>query len=162
MARADDLHTLLEELGLAGVEYVLVGGMAAVLHGAPITTLDIDIVHHRTEDNVDRLLGVLDRYGARYRGQPKGRALAPTKAALLGSGHHNLGTDLGPIDVLGALVGDIGYDALAADAETRKEGNLSIRVVSLRGLIEIKTRTNRAKDRLSLPILVALLEQKKI
>jgi hypothetical protein len=161
MARDDGLYSLLEELGNARVEYVLVGGMAAVVHGAPTTTFDIDIVHRRTDDNVTRLLSVLDRHGTRYRSQPKGRILAPTKEALLGQGHHNLITDLGPIDILGALVGDLGYDDLAADAETREEGNLSVCVVSLRRLIEIKSRTNRAKDRIALPILLALLDEQK-
>jgi hypothetical protein len=161
MTRGDGLYTLLEELGTAGVEYVLVGGMAAVVHGAPTTTFDLDIVHRRTGDNVTRLLSVLDRHGARYRDQPKGHALAPTREALLGQGHHNLATDLGPIDVLGALVGDAGYEDLLADAETREEGTLCVRVVSLRRLIEIKSRTNRAKDRLALPILIALLEEQE-
>lgn len=42
-----------------GVEFVVIGGMAGVLHGAPIATKDLDIVHRRTPENIARLLGVL-------------------------------------------------------------------------------------------------------
>ncbi len=161
MARAEDLYALLGELGRGGVEYVLVGGMAAVVHGAPITTLDVDIVHARTGENAARLLAVLDRHGARYRGQPRGRVVRPTLEGLLGDGHHTLATDLGPIDVLGALAGGKGYAELSTDAETRGDGELTVRVASLRALVEIKVATNRAKDRLALPVLLALLEGAK-
>jgi hypothetical protein len=48
---AADLTTLLERLVAAEVEVVLVGGLAAVVQGAPITTFDVDVVHRRTEEN---------------------------------------------------------------------------------------------------------------
>ena len=47
-----DLSTLLDWLATSSVEFVLVGGLAAVVQGAPITTFDVDIVHRRTEANV--------------------------------------------------------------------------------------------------------------
>ena len=51
--------SLLAELASSGCEFVLVGGLAAVAQGAPVTTFDVDIVHARTADNVDGLLAFL-------------------------------------------------------------------------------------------------------
>lgn len=81
------LTTLLTELAASGVEFILVGGLAAVAQGAPVTTFDVDIVHARTPDNVDRLLDFLTRIHARYRGRPGGQLLGPSRAALEGPGH---------------------------------------------------------------------------
>ncbi|MGB5547491.1 MAG: hypothetical protein WBM74_13035 [Polyangiales bacterium] len=55
-----DVGELLRHLTKARVEFIIVGGAAAVLHGAPITTEDLDIVHRRTGDNVARLKAALD------------------------------------------------------------------------------------------------------
>jgi hypothetical protein len=59
-----DSEAFLAELSAAGVEFIVVGGAAALLHGAPITTQDLDIVHRRTPENVERLLHVLLRLDA--------------------------------------------------------------------------------------------------
>lgn len=65
--KAADLGALLTALSDAGVEFIVVDGAAAVLQGAPITTLDLDVVHRRTPENVARLLGVLLRLNATMR-----------------------------------------------------------------------------------------------
>ena len=57
--KAADLPALLAALCDSGVEFIIVGGVAAVLQGVPITTNDLDIVHRRTPENVARLLEVL-------------------------------------------------------------------------------------------------------
>jgi hypothetical protein len=90
-----DLTTLLHDLAAAGVDFVVVGALAAVAQGAPITTHDVDIVHERSPANVDRLLAFLASVGARYRGRPGGQVLVPTREALLGTGHHFLMTASG-------------------------------------------------------------------
>jgi len=77
-----------------------VGGAAAVLHGAPIATQDLDIVHRRTEENVARLMNVLVRLDAIMRNDLANRGLRPTAAMLLGYGQMNLSTSLGPLDPL--------------------------------------------------------------
>ncbi len=105
MAASSDLTTLLGRLASSGVEFVLVGGLAAVAQGAPISTFDVDIVHRRTPDNVDRLESFLGAVNARYRHRP-GPPLAINRAALLGPGHALFMTDLGPLDVLGAIEED--------------------------------------------------------
>jgi hypothetical protein len=151
------LAQILTTLSKDNIEYILVGGMAAVLHGAPVTTQDIDIVHQRTSENVARLLAFLKKTNARYRGQPEGRILFPTEEVLLASGHNNLATDLGPIDILCELAPGQGYEQLLPHTVTMENEDTVIKVVTLEKLIEIKTETGRAKDRLMLPLLMKLL-----
>jgi hypothetical protein len=80
------LETLLETLAASDVEFIVVGLLAAVAQGAPVTTHDFDIVHRRTPDNVARLVDVLvNKLDARYRGRAD--VLRPTTDILAGAGH---------------------------------------------------------------------------
>ncbi len=160
MSEKEELSAILREMVDGEVEFILVGGMAAVIHGAPVTTLDVDIVHSRTEENISRLLAVLAKLDASYRGQPKGRVLRPEASALSGKGHNNLATVHGPLDLLCELDEGVGYDELLPDSERFDDGEIGIRVISLARLVEIKTATMRPRDRVMLPILLALLEKK--
>ncbi len=72
-----DLGELLRTLAAGNIEFIIIGGTAAVLHGAPTTTFDLDIVHRRTSDNVERLLVVLQNLDALVR-EPTHRRLRPT------------------------------------------------------------------------------------
>jgi hypothetical protein len=69
------LTTLLARLAASGTDFILVGALAAVAQGAPLTTLDVDVVHRREPGNVDRLIAFLDSVDARYRGRPAGQVL---------------------------------------------------------------------------------------
>lgn len=98
MAEPRDLTSLIEVLLDEKVDFVLVGALAAVAQGAPVTTHDVDIVHARTPENLDRLMSALGKLGARYRGRPAESPLAPDRRALATTGHSLLMTTLGPLD----------------------------------------------------------------
>ncbi len=153
-----DVGELLRRLVDAGVQFIVVGGAAAVLHGAPITTEDLDIVHRRTPENVSRLKGLLHELDAHVR-EIADRRLAPQESALLGEGHVLLSTRLGPLDCLGALVDGRGFEELVSHSESIEDEGAEFRVLDLSTLIDIKTKTGRAKDRLMLPVLIALAEE---
>jgi len=150
---------IIQELHNAGIEFIVVGGMAAVLQKAPILTEDLDIVHKRTPENVTSLLTWLLAHGAYHRFDLAERKLPPTEAALLGHGHLNLQTTAGKLDVLCELSEGEGYDELLSDTILLSEGTLPIRVLSLSRLITVKARVNRPKDRAVLPVLVATLDE---
>ncbi len=150
------LIDLLDALLAAEVEFVVIGGLAAVLHGAPIVTADIDIVHRRTEENIARLLGVLLPLRARARGDR--RELPPTESALRGRGHVLLDTDWGPVDVLCEVGDGQDFDWLLPRSELIGREGRSVRIVTLPTLIELKRAANRPKDRLAIPILMATLD----
>ena len=96
---AADLSALLDGLLEAGGEFVLVGGLAAVVQGSPVTTMDVDIVHSRSSGNITRLIGFLKSIGAVYR-RPDDKVIEPTETDLSEMGHMLFTTRLGPVDVL--------------------------------------------------------------
>lgn len=159
MVEQADLTTLLDRLVASGVEFILVGGLAAVAQGAPITTFDVDIVHERSPENVDRLLAFLATLNAHYRGRP-GLPLPPDRSALLGPGHSLFATDLGSLDVLGAIEGGRNYETLVPSSVTVQIEGHSLRVLSLEMLTELKRGSSDPKDRLRLPVLEAALKKR--
>lgn len=149
----------LEILARQGVELIVVGGVAAVLGGAPISTFDLDIVHDRTSANVERLLAALGELDARYR-DLTGRVLRPDAHGLAGAGHHLLLTRCGPLDVLGQIGAGHGYGDLLGDSVVQPIGALHVRVLGLEALIRSKTEANRDKDRAVLAILRRTLAER--
>jgi hypothetical protein len=152
--------TALRALHEGGVKFVIVGGLAAVLNGAPVNTLDLDIVPARDEANVARLLRVLDALDAIYRMQPE-RRLRPDASHLSSPGHHNLITNCGPLDVLGTIGGGLGYeDLLPHTVEMETGGGVRVRVLNLATIVALKEELAGEKDLAVLPILRRTLEQK--
>jgi len=155
-----NLTTLLARLAASRTEFVLVGGLAAVAQGAPLVTVDIDVVHRRAPENVERLLAFLGSVDASYRGRAPGQVLRPDRAALLGDGHHLLATALGPLDVLGAIEGGRGYESLQRETiEVEVEGQ-PVRVVRLETLADLKRGATSPKDRLVLALLEDTLRRR--
>lgn len=144
-----------------GVDFILVGGLAAVLNGAPVNTFDIDVVHSRDPANVERVRAVLDQLDAVFRMQPE-RRLKPNASHLASSGHLNLITRYGPLDLLGTIGRDLGYEELLPhSAELEIGDELRVRVLDLETLIAIKEELGGDKDRAMLPILRRTLEEKR-
>jgi hypothetical protein len=158
MPEPADLTTLLENLAASGIEFVLVGGLAAVAQGAPIATFDVDIVHRRSEANVDRLVAFLATIGAHHR-RP-GPPLPPDRAALLGPGHSLFTTDLGPLDLLGAIEEGRTYEALLPDTVAIDVAGRTISVLSLQAMVQLKRNSVHSKDKLRLPIFEAILRSR--
>jgi hypothetical protein len=154
-ARFDEL---LEHLAAHRVEFIVVGMTAGVLLGAPVTTFDLDIVHRRTRDNVERLLEALRILEAVYRHDSRG--LAPKESHLSGPGHQLLVTRLGDLDCLGTIDECRGYDDLLEQTEEMSlTSGRTVRVLSLTALIDAKERSGRPKDLAALPILRATLDE---
>lgn len=158
-SKVTDLPGLLAKLCDAGVEFIVVGGVACVIQGAPITTNDLDIVHRRTPENIARLLAVLLELDATMRYDFANRGLRPTTELLAGTGHLNLSTSLGPIDPLCELDG-LGFEELLDNTQSVTDEGRLLRVLDLPTLIAVKTKAGRPKDRLVLPILIATLEER--
>jgi predicted nucleotidyltransferase len=144
-----------------GVDFILVGGVAAVACGAPVNTFDVDVVPSREPANIERLLAVLESIDAVYRIQPE-RRLKPNATHLAGAGHQNLDTHLGRLDVLGSIGHGRTYeDLLPQTVEMNISEGVRIRVLDLETLIAVKEEVGGEKDRAVLPILRATLEEKR-
>jgi len=152
---------ILRALATHKVDFVLVGGVAAVIRGAPITTMDIDIVHSRTEANVARLGDALTELDAWYREHPD-KKLKPHRGFLLGQGHHLFMTREGALDVLGESVEGRTFEVLDKQSDTFElEPGLRVRVLGLRELVHIKEKLFRDKDQMTLAVLRHLLDDEE-
>jgi predicted nucleotidyltransferase len=140
-----DFLEILRALRAREVDFIVVGGVSGVLHGAPITTIDLDLVHSRSGANIDRLLLALADLEAFARGRGEQR-IRPDRSHLESPGHQLLTTKHGPLDLLGAVQGGRGYDDLLAHTVEMTLGPLAIRVIDLDTLIDLKEHLGREKD----------------
>ena len=147
-----DFEAILIPLANHAVDFVVVGGVCAMMNGAPIQTFDLDIVPDRSPKNLERLERALHELGAYYR-EHSSKRLVPEAARMTGAGHHLLNTSAGPIDVLGAIANGRDYaNLLPHTLEVALDDNHWIRVLDLATLIVTKQETGREKDLLMLPI----------
>lgn len=153
-----DFFKILETLSQHEVSYIVVGGVCAVLLGAPVTTFDLDIVPSLDKKNRVRLLAAIEELEGFYREQlPK--KLSPTLELLDSSGHHLLLTKYGPLDVLGSIGSDSSFSTLQNHVERiQLDNGIELKILDLRTLIEEKEKTKRDKDVGMLNILQAMLD----
>jgi hypothetical protein len=144
-----------------GVRYILIGGLAAILHGAPHVTTDADIVPEIGRDNLDRLSTALMELHARIRiaGEPAGIPFDHSGESLSRVQMWNLVTDRGNVDITFVPSGTRGYDDLARDARPMSVRGIEVPVASLADVIRSKEAAGRDKDRLVLPVLRRILEE---
>jgi hypothetical protein len=155
-----DYSAILRDLVKHNVDFIVVGGVSAVLQGAPIMTFDLDIVHATDEENIERLEGALDSMDAWYRMQPE-RRLKPQKSHLASAGHRLLMTQYGPLDVLGTIGHGHSYrELIQHTCVVEIMDQVTVRVLELGKLIDIKEETNGEKDRAVLPILRQTLRER--
>jgi hypothetical protein len=145
-----------------GVEYVVLGGFAAIVRGSPITTRDLAVIPDREVENLDRLGRALARMNARIRIDGDS---APTRidGPFLANMPHmlNLVTDFGEIDLTFTPAGSAGSYAgwrLNATQEEIGEG-LIVAVASIDDIIDSKRAANRPKDQMALPYLESLRDE---
>jgi predicted nucleotidyltransferase len=152
---------VLQTLADHGVAFIVVGGVSAVLRGAPINTFDLDVVHFTEPENVDRLLAALTELEAFYRFQPE-RRMKPDASHLGSPGHQLLMTKFGPLDLLGAIGKARSYRDLLPDAGEMDLGEgVSVRVLGLETQIAVKEEIGGEKDLAALPILRHTLEESR-
>lgn len=151
--------SILQLLAENEVELIIVGMLAGVLQGAPLTTGDVDILHRRTPDNVKRLLRALREIDAVYRHDP--RRLPPNESHLMGSGHQLLESKFGDIDCLGTIDdGKCFEDFIQCAVPMSIGGGGTLLVLDLDTLIDVKRRAGRPKDIAALPVLEATRDER--
>jgi hypothetical protein len=153
-----NLSSILRALCDYKVEFILVGGLAAVLQGAPIQTYDVDVVYSIAPSNLDRLLSFFESVDAIFRIQPTKR-LIPNVSHLGAAGHLNLLTRFGPLDLLGTIGRQLKFeDLLLHCTEMQLFVGQSIRILDLETIIAIKEQVAWEKDLAVLPVLRRTLQ----
>src|SRR5437870_9994611 len=102
---AVDLAQIIPPLVNGKVDFILIGGMAAILHGAARVTLDADIVYDRGASNLNRLAEVLQALKPTLRGAPPGLPFQLDVTTLRNGLNFTLTTDLGDLDLFGEVTG---------------------------------------------------------
>lgn len=159
-----DPVAILRVLDEHGVQFVVVGGIAARLRGAPLLTQDVDVTPSRSPLNLERLVGALEELDARLRTAPEPNGVPfPFDPGLLQSSNvWTLVTRFGDLDLVMSPAGTEGYADLSRDAEDLRvstDPELTVSVISLADVIRSKEAAGREKDRAALPLLRRTLEE---
>ena len=155
---ATNIEKLLKALYDQGVEFVIIGGAAAVLHGSAYVTGDLDVCYSREKENLKKLATALAPFKASLRGAPKNLPFRLDADSLKSGLNFTLTADLGDLDLLGEVAGLGGYADVLSFSEELELFGMRCKVLTLVGLITSKRAVSRAKDLRLLPELEALLE----
>ncbi len=143
------------------VDYVLIGGLAAVLHGSPLATFDADICPARDSANLERLASALREMDARIRTSdaPGGLRFGCDAFFLANVSLLNLVTQFGELDLSFTPSGTQGFSDLMQQARRLKLRDFEILVASLEDVIRSKEAANRPRDQIALPLLRRLRDE---
>ena len=145
-----------------GVEFVVLGGFAAIIHGSPLPTEDIDVIPSRSGANLERLATALKRLEAKIRTGDEPIETRIDAAFILNMPHMlNLVTRFGDIDLVFTPAGTLkNYEQwLERSRRAQIREGLVVAVADLDDIIASKTAANRPKDQRSLPYLESLRDQ---
>jgi hypothetical protein len=163
MADVGDPAALLRVLARHRVRFVVIGGIAAIAHGFPLPTEDVDVTPARDVENLERLAAALRELDARLR-LPRGRESVafPHDAEMLARADSwTLSTRLGDLDIVFQPAGTRGFDDLSRGATSVELGTrvkTRVLVAALADVIRSKEAANRPKDQAQLPALRQTLE----
>jgi len=156
-----DLKGLIPLLVHGGIEFIVVGGVAATVHGSTRLTLDLDIVYARNRENVSRLVATLASQKPYLRGAPPGLPFEWSDHTILSGLNFTLITSLGSIDLLGEIAGGGKYEDLLPYSIRANVFGVECLCLGLERLIFVKHAAGRPKDFEAIAELEAIREEKK-
>lgn len=141
-----DFRRVLRALTDAEIDFIVIGGLAAIMHGAGRATYDVDVVYARTPGNMQRIVKALAPFEPYLRGAEPGLPFKFDERTIHNGLNFTLLTSLGGVDLLGEVAGGGTYENLLGFA-TRVSGfGSEFLTVNLDKLIELKRAAGRAKD----------------
>jgi hypothetical protein len=146
-------------LGGRGVRWVLIGGLAAVTHGAPIVTQDVDVCYARDDENLERLAAALRDVHTELRGAEPDLPFLVDARTLRAGDAFKLTSDVGWLDLLGTPAGTAGFEDLSRTADAFDLFGQRVLVASVDDLIRMKRAAGRPKDLLAVEELGALRQE---
>jgi predicted nucleotidyltransferase len=150
---------LISRLSAAGVEFIIVGGVAGFAHGAARATQDLDVVYRRTPENLSRLVALFSNLDPYPRGAPPGLPFKWDERTMRMGINFTLRTNLGLIDLLGEITGGGAYEALLPFAISIEVHGTRCLCLDLPKLIAVKRAAGRPKDFEAIAELEAILEE---
>lgn len=144
------LLQIAEHLQRHHVEFLVIGGQAAVLLGSPLPTFDVDLCYRRTAENLKYLAEALKELHPTLRGAPPDLPFLLDAQSLALGANFTFTTDLGPLDLLGWVEPLGTYEDLVGRAEQIALDTVNLQVIGLDDLIAIKRHISRPKDKAAL------------
>lgn len=141
-----DYRELISRLVAGRVEFIIVGGAAAVVHGSRRLTDDLDVVYSRNNKNVDRIIESLAPLAPYLRGAPEGLPFKWEAQTILHGLNFTLTTSSGPLDLLGEITLGGNYEQLLPHTIKLNVFGNECRCLGLTRLIEVKRAAGRPKD----------------
>ena len=157
-----EVEEVVEALSRGGVRFIIIGGIAATIHGSARLTEDLDVVYDREPDNLTRLADALAPFHPYPRGAPAGLPFRWDAETLQRGLNFTLATTLGDVDVLGEVAGGGTYSKLLSDTVKVNLFGFECLCVRLDRLILLKRAAGRPKDREALAELEAMLEERRL
>lgn len=143
-------------LAARGVEFIVIGGQAEMVHGSPRVTYDVDLCYRRTRGNLQKLAEALRELKPTLRGAPPDLPFTIDAQSLALGSNFTFRTPIVDLDLL-SYVEPLGeYDALLKHAQTVRVGDLDLKIISLDDLITVKQHIRRPKDQEALFQLLAI------
>jgi hypothetical protein len=143
------------------VEFVIIGGWSAILHGSSHTTRDLDLCFARSRVNLQRLALALAPFHPRLRDLPPDLPFVWDETTLRNGTTFTLSTDLGSVDLLAEVAGVGGFAEVKAVSVQLDAFDRRIWTLDLPALIQAKKAAGRQKDLQILPELEGLLEARE-
>ncbi|MEO5579955.1 MAG: hypothetical protein ABIR58_04800 [Gemmatimonadaceae bacterium] len=154
-----DFARLLSALHRPRAEYIIIGGVAATVHGSSRLTQDVDVCYERTDANLDRVVRALRRLKPNLRGAPRGLPFEWSAATLRAGLNFTLTTTAGDIDLLGEVTGGGRYSDLIDHTIDVVLFGKPTKVLHLEWLIATKRAAGRPRDLEAIAELEALREE---
>jgi hypothetical protein len=156
-----EINRLFQRLCDAEIDFVIVGGFAATLHGSSLVTRDLDVCAILSSGNVEKLREALRDLQPTHRLTPQKLSFLDNPDPGVEIRNLYLRTDFGPVDVLSSILGVGDFDRVRAASIQVELFGRSCRVISLDDLIRAKETLGRDKDLLAVKELRAIRETKK-
>lgn len=143
-----DPAPILERFARAGVDFVVIGGIAGGIHGSAFGTFDVDLAYSRERENLQRIVDVLRSMGATLRGAPPNVPFQLDARTLEAGGNCTFSTSLGSVDLLAYPAGAPPYERLRDEATVIEVRGHPVHIASLDHLIAMKEAAGRPRDKL--------------
>jgi hypothetical protein len=155
------LRTLLEVLERNAVDFIVIGGVAGIVHGSAYPTYDFDLLYSRDEKNLERLAAALVELHVTLRNAPPDLPFQIDARTLAAGSNFTFDSNVGAFDILGHADGMRDYETMRADSVREELWGVSVRVASIDDLIRMKRAAGRPKDKSMAEELTALVEDQR-
>jgi predicted nucleotidyltransferase len=156
---AVDLAQIIPPLTTAKIDFILIGGMAAIVHGSARVTFDVDLVYSRTPENIERIAAALAPYRPYVRDAPPNLPFTWDAKTIRNGVNFTLTTRLGDVDLFGEVASGETYNDLLVHSFDVDAFGVRFKCIDLPTLIRIKEAAGRRKDQEAIAELRVLLEE---